>query len=74
MIVSVGLVKNLNADGGVVEMDKGYIVVDKYMHTSKDGVFACGDIINRNVKQVVTACSDGAIAALEAIKYVNKLK
>lgn len=76
-IQGVFYVLDENKFSGIVEsleMDKGYIVVDKYMHTSKDGVFACGDIINRNVKQVVTACSDGAIAALEAIKYVNKLK
>ena len=66
-----------NAFGGIasnLENNNGYIVVDKYMHTSQSGIFACGDIIDRNVKQVVTACGDGAIAALEAIKYVNKLK
>ena len=63
----VGIVKN-------IETSNGYIVVDKYMNTNIKGIFACGDIIDRNVKQVITACSDGAIAALEAIKYVNKIK
>ena len=42
------------------------------MKTSIDKIYACGDIINRNIKQVISACGDGAFAALEAIKYINK--
>ena len=41
----------------------GYIIVDKNCKTSQSGIFACGDITSRNLKQIVTACSDGAIAA-----------
>ena len=52
--------------------DKGYIEVDNNMKTSIDGVYACGDIIKKNVYQIITACSDGAIAALSAKKYVSK--
>lgn len=52
--------------------DVGYILVDNDMKTKIDGIYACGDIIKKNVYQIVTACSDGAIAALSAKKYVTK--
>ena len=41
----------------------GYVFVDKNCQTSYKGVFACGDITTRQLKQIVTACGDGAIAA-----------
>ena len=62
-----GFVENL-------EIEKGYIKVDNNMHTNLEGIYACGDIVNKNIKQVISACGDGALAALEAIKYVNKRK
>ncbi len=40
----------------------GYVLVDKNCQTSHKGIFACGDITSRKLKQIVTACSDGAIA------------
>ena len=60
-------ISNLN-----ITDDKGYIEVDNNMRTSIDGIYACGDIIKKNVYQIITACSDGAIAALSAKKYVSK--
>lgn len=41
----------------------GYVLVDKNCQTSHKGIFACGDITSRKLKQIVTACSDGAIAS-----------
>ena len=76
-IDGVFYVSDSNSFSGIVEnlkINNGYIAVDNYMHTSEEGIFACGDIIDRNIKQVVTACGDGAIAGIEAIKYVNKCK
>lgn len=73
----VFFVDDTNSFNGFVEnleTENGYVVVNQYMNTNINGVFACGDIINRNVKQVITACADGAIAGLEAIKYVNRIK
>ena len=70
-------VENSNNFNGFInnlELENGYISVDKSMHTNIEGIFACGDIVNRNIKQVISACGDGALAALEAIKYVNKKK
>lgn len=46
----------------------GYILVDKNCQTSHKGIFACGDITSRELKQIVTACSDGAIASSYIIK------
>lgn len=52
--------------------EKGYIITDENMKTSIDGVFACGDVRKKSLKQIVTACSDGAIAATNCIKYIDK--
>lgn len=57
---------------GAVEMDRGYIVTDPDMHTNIPGVFAAGDIRVKSLRQVVTACADGAIAAMQAEKYINQ--
>lgn len=58
---------------GKLEMKNRYIVTDKYMHTSVPGVFAAGDVIVKHLRQVVTACGDGAVAATEAQHYVENL-
>ena len=55
---------------GIVN-DKGYIDVDSNMKTSKDLVYACGDIINKELYQVSTAVSEGAIAAVSLNKEIN---
>lgn len=57
-----------------VEMDKGFIVVDEACMSSVEGLFAAGDIIKKKLRQVVTAASDGAIAATGVISYLHKLK
>lgn len=63
-----GLVK------GQVDMDDaGFIITDRDMKTSCAGVFACGDCCVKGLYQVVTACSDGAIAADTAYRYVAAL-
>ena len=58
---------------GVVEMDqKGYIMADEEMRTSIEGIFAAGDVRVKSLRQVVTAAADGAIAAVNAEKYIEK--
>jgi thioredoxin reductase (NADPH) len=57
---------------GVVEMDgKGYIIADEEMRTSVDGIFAAGDVRVKSLRQVITAAADGAIAAVNAEKYIE---
>ena len=51
---------------GLVELDgRGYVVTDALRKTSVEGVYAAGDVCQKNLRQVVTATSDGAIAATE---------
>ena len=57
-----------------VETEKGYIVTDKNQQTNVSGVYAAGDVCIKDLRQVVTAVSDGAIAATSAEKYVSALK
>jgi len=59
----------------IINVDNnGYIIAGENCHTNIDGIFASGDNRTKELRQLVTACSDGAIAASEAIKYVNKDK
>lgn len=54
-----------------LEMERNYLVTDADMHTNIDGVFAAGDVRVKSLRQVVTATSDGAIAAVQAEKYIE---
>lgn len=54
--------------------EQGYIVTDKSQKTSIDGLYAAGDICIKPLRQVVTATSDGALAATELEKYVAKVQ
>lgn len=60
-------------DNGI-KLNNGKIITDEDMKTNIDGVYAVGDIRDKKLRQVVTACADGAIAGTEVIKYVNGLK
>ena len=51
--------------------EAGYITVDHAMMTPVPGVFAAGDVISKELRQVVTAVNDGAIAAQSAFKYIE---
>ncbi len=54
--------------------DAGYIITDDEMQTSISGVFAVGDIRDKKLRQIVTAASDGAIAAYSISKYLEEHK
>lgn len=54
--------------------DAGYIVSDECMRTNVAGVYVAGDIRNTPLRQIVTACSDGAIAATKAFEYIKTNK
>lgn len=58
---------------GILNLEKGYIVTDDNMKTSIEGVYAAGDIRVKSLRQVVTAAADGAIAAVQAEKYIESL-
>lgn len=55
---------------GIVN-EKWYILVDDKYETKVKGIFACGDVIDKNVYQIITAASEGACAAINAYKYIK---
>ena len=54
--------------------EQGYVLTDESMKTNLDGVYAAGDLRPKSLRQVVTAVSDGAIAATSAERYVSEQK
>ena len=52
---------------------QGHVVTDETMETAVSGLFACGDCRQKVLRQVVTACAEGALAVLSAQKYLEKL-
>ena len=58
----------------ILTLENGYIVTDENMKTNIDGVFAAGDVRVKSLRQVVTAAADGAIAAVQAEKYIESLE
>lgn len=60
---------------GQIDLDEmGYIIAKEDTRTSLDGVFAAGDVRTKTVRQVATAASDGAVAAIMAEKYLSSVK
>ncbi len=50
----------------------GYIQVNEKMETRVPGIYAIGDVIEKDLRQIITAASDGSIAAVEVAKYLEK--
>ena len=74
VFVFVGFIPASGFIKGFVAMDEaGWVIADEEMRTSVPGVFACGDLRQTPLRQVVTACADGAIAAQSALHYVENL-
>lgn len=70
----VGYSPNTDGFQGQLKQDEaGFIITDETMQTSINGVFAVGDIRQTPLRQVITAASDGAIGAVYAVKYLEKL-
>jgi thioredoxin reductase (NADPH) len=75
VFVFIGWIPSLSFLGDAVEVsDDGYIIVDTEMRTSREGLFACGDCCKKRLKQIVTACGDGATAAFSAQHFVERVK
>lgn len=74
VFIFVGYIPESSLIEGKIETDRNYIVSDETMKTSVEGVFVAGDVRVKELRQVVTAVNDGAIAAINARKYVESLK
>lgn len=73
VFVFIGYQPNTALYTGKVEMENGYIVTDRNQKTNLPGVFAAGDLCVKSLRQVVTATADGAIAAVQAEKYIDDM-
>ena len=69
----IGFTPNVdNFNGQIKQNQQGFIETDTNMQTSIDGVYAAGDVRNTPLRQVITAASDGAIAACCAVKFIEE--
>ena len=74
VFIYVGNRPNTQLFEGKLELNKqGYVVADAKLHTSVPGVFVAGDVRETPLRQVATAVGDGAVAAMEAEKYLAAL-
>lgn len=72
LFVAIGRIPESKAFANLIKLDDaGYIEADEKCHTNVDGIFVAGDSRTKDVRQLVTAASDGAIAATEAVKYIG---
>lgn len=75
VFVAIGQMPDNQAFRDVVDLDRsGYIAADESCTTGRPGIFTAGDCRTKRVRQLTTAASDGATAALAAIEYVNSLE
>jgi len=75
VLLAIGWIPNTSLFRGQLDLDeKGYIVSSSGVDTSVEGVFVAGDLNDTTYRQLVTACGSGCIAALEAERYVDKVR
>ncbi len=71
----IGQIPNTAWLKGIVELDEyGYIVTDELLRTKLPGVFACGDARANPLKQIAMAVGEGALAAVQAERYLDELE
>lgn len=72
LFIAVGRVPQNEIFSNLINTDQsGYIIADEKCHTNVAGIFVAGDNRTKELRQLVTATSDGAISATEAVKYIN---
>ncbi len=72
VFIAVGQTPSNEIFRGLIDMDdNGYIIAGEDCHTNIEGIYVAGDNRKKELRQLVTATSDGAIAATEAVKYLN---
>ncbi len=73
VFIFIGYAANTEKVKDAVALNKyGELITDKNMATNTPGIFGAGDVIEKKVRQIATAISDGAIAAVNAIEYIQK--
>lgn len=75
MFVAIGLIPQNDFAKNVIPLNSyGYALADESCEVDKNGIFVAGDCRQKKIRQVVTACADGATASLKACDYVDSLK
>ena len=75
LFVAIGRIpENANFSKLIDINESGYVNANENCKTNIEGIFVAGDCRVKTLRQLVTATSDGAVAATEAIKYINKNK
>lgn len=75
LFIEIGYIPVSNICNNIIETtSNGYIISNEKCQTNIDGIFAAGDIRDKQIRQLTTACSDGTIAALNACKYIANKK
>ena len=73
LFVAIGRIPENQNFAKLIDLDEnGYVIADENCHTNVDGIFVAGDNRVKSLRQLVTAEADGAVAAVEATKYINK--
>lgn len=72
IFVFIGYTPKTKIFEGIINMENGYIMTDADMKTNIEGVYAAGDVRVKSLRQVVTAAADGAIAAVQAEKFISE--
>ena len=73
VFIAIGQIPNNEFLEGFIDMEKGFILTNESMETNVPGVYAVGDTRKKDIRQVVTAVSDGSIAAIKCDQYLNSL-
>jgi len=74
VFIFIGHAPNGQIFDGQLDMVDGYVVTDKYMHTSVPGIFAAGEIQDNRFRQVASSVGQGTQAAMEAEKFLLELE
>ena len=73
LFIAIGRKPDTEILGDKINLDQnGYIITNEKMETSISGVYAAGDVRQKQLRQIVTAASDGAIASVNTNEYILK--
>jgi len=75
VFIFIGHIPNTELFDGQLDLDeKGYLVANKYMETKKPGIYAAGEVADPHFRQVITSAGMGAVAAIQATRYLESLE
>ena len=74
LFIAIGRIPQNEIFAELVDLDDaGYIIASENCHTRTEGIYVAGDNRSKELRQLVTATADGAVAATEAVKYLSTI-